>query len=125
MAVAAYTFFFTQIGKNLHVQRPVMPLVAFVQVDCDLYRHRIWHFTRDLLQKSAIRAARSRRVPNLQIVPLAQMFALAALVAHSQLLENFSGRRIVFEMRCENAVQGKVFKSVAQHFARRLRRVAP
>src|SRR5215831_13659291 len=38
--------FFSQITENLHVQRPMMPLVAFVQVECDLHRHGIWHFTR-------------------------------------------------------------------------------
>src|SRR5437660_24489 len=58
-----------QIAENLHVQWPVMPLVPFIQIDCDLHCHRIWHFTRDLLQKSAIPAARCRKAPNPRIDP--------------------------------------------------------
>jgi hypothetical protein len=27
------------------VQRPVMPLVGFVEVDSNLDSHRVWHFT--------------------------------------------------------------------------------
>ena len=38
-------------------------------------------------------------------IPLVKMLALAAFVAHPEFLQNLSGRRIVFEMRGENAVQ--------------------
>src|ERR1700722_6124872 len=34
-----------QIVENFHVQRPMVPLVGFVEVDCDLNSHRVWHFT--------------------------------------------------------------------------------
>src|SRR5579863_7617721 len=37
--------FAPQIIENLHVQRPVVPLVRFVEIDCDLNCHRVWHFT--------------------------------------------------------------------------------
>ena len=37
--------FLPQVVEDLHVQRPVMPLVGFVKIDCDLNSHRVWHFT--------------------------------------------------------------------------------
>ena len=53
---------FAQIVQDLHVQRPVMPLVGFVQIDCDLHRHGIWHSTRvPPIPGAACRTARSLR----------------------------------------------------------------
>src|SRR5579863_695800 len=37
--------FLAQVIEDLHVQRPVMPLVGFVEIDRDLNSHRVWHFT--------------------------------------------------------------------------------
>jgi hypothetical protein len=37
--------FFAQVTENFHMQRLVMPLVGFVQIDGDLYRHGVSHFT--------------------------------------------------------------------------------
>src|SRR5580704_19472781 len=34
-----------QVIEDLHVQRPVMPLVGFVKIDRNLNCHRVWHFT--------------------------------------------------------------------------------
>src|SRR5215470_2277953 len=34
-----------QIIQDLHMQRPVLPLVGFIKVDCYLDRHGVWHFT--------------------------------------------------------------------------------
>src|SRR5947208_6463339 len=34
-----------QVVENLHVQRPVMPLVRFIEIDGDLYCHCVRHFT--------------------------------------------------------------------------------
>src|SRR6202049_2686619 len=34
-----------QVVKNLHVQRPVTPVVGFVEIDRDLNSHRVWYFT--------------------------------------------------------------------------------
>src|SRR5215469_7023278 len=45
------------------------------------------------------------------------MFALAAFVAHAQLAQNVSRRRIVLEMRGKDAVQAEIAESEAQHFA--------
>jgi hypothetical protein len=44
--------FLAQVVKNLHVQRPVMPLVGFIQVDSDLHCHDVRHFTVPQLQHS-------------------------------------------------------------------------
>src|SRR5258708_17578669 len=35
----------TQVIENLHMQGPMAPLVGFVQIDCDLYCHRVRHST--------------------------------------------------------------------------------
>src|SRR5580700_2438733 len=67
-----------QVVENLHVQRPVMPLVGFVQVESDLYGHRIWHSTREpprsAARKSAlmfaIPAAVCRTTPNRRTDPI-------------------------------------------------------
>src|ERR1700683_3809011 len=59
-----------------------------------------------------------------ELIPLAQMFALAAFVAHAQLHQNAAGRWIVPEVRGEDAMQTKVNESVAQHFTRSLSRVS-
>src|SRR5271169_3865217 len=37
--------FLAQVIEDLYVQRPVMPLVGFVEIDRDLNSHRVWHFT--------------------------------------------------------------------------------
>src|SRR5437762_14366232 len=37
--------FLTQVIENFNVDRPMMPLIGFVELDGDLYRHRVWHFT--------------------------------------------------------------------------------
>src|SRR5207244_1707254 len=37
--------FLTQVIENFNVERPMMPLIGFVEIDGDLYRHRVWHFT--------------------------------------------------------------------------------
>src|SRR5229473_3705591 len=37
--------FLAQVVENLHVQRPVAPLVGFVEIDCDLYCHSVRHST--------------------------------------------------------------------------------
>ena len=34
-----------QVVKDLHVQRPVTPVVGFVEINGDLNSHRVWHFT--------------------------------------------------------------------------------
>src|SRR5437660_10407348 len=52
------------------------------------------------------------------------MFALAAFVPHSQLLQNVSGCRIVLKVRRKNPVQPEILKSVTNYFARSLSRVA-
>src|ERR1700693_1600720 len=36
---------FAQVAQNLHVQGPVVPLVSFIQLDCDLHCHGVRHFT--------------------------------------------------------------------------------
>src|SRR5579864_2952288 len=53
----------TQILQDLHVQRTMVPLIRFVEIDRDLYRHGIWHFTRASPIPAAItRTFRSRRI---------------------------------------------------------------
>ena len=37
--------FLTQVIENFNMERPMMPLIGFVEVDGDLDRHRVWHFT--------------------------------------------------------------------------------
>src|ERR1700691_5603422 len=37
--------FLAQVVENLEMQRPVMPLVGFVQIDCDLNCHCVLHCT--------------------------------------------------------------------------------
>src|SRR5579859_1833091 len=59
-----------------------------------------------------------------ELIPLAQMFPLAAFIAHAELLQNPAGRGIVLEMRGEDAMQTEVFESVAQDFTRGLGGVA-
>src|SRR5438067_1488313 len=54
-----------KIVEDLDVQRPVMPLVGFVEIDRDLHCHRIWHFTRE----PATRAATTRTARNRQTFP--------------------------------------------------------
>src|SRR5580698_5388246 len=51
-------------------------------------------------------------------VPLAQMLALAALIAHTELAKNSTGRRIVPEMRSIDSVQPQILKSVTHHLSR-------
>src|SRR5579859_8141876 len=59
-----------------------------------------------------------------ELIPLAQVLALAAFVAHPKLHQNPPGNPVVFEMRGKDAVQAKILKSVAQHFSRSLCRIA-
>src|SRR5262249_55882599 len=37
--------FFAQVIENFQWQRPMMPLVGFVEVNRDLNSHGVWHFT--------------------------------------------------------------------------------
>src|SRR5436190_22111940 len=37
--------FLTQVIENFNMERPMMPLTGFVEVDGDLHRHGVWHFT--------------------------------------------------------------------------------
>src|SRR5271165_278288 len=59
-----------------------------------------------------------------ELIPLAQVFALATFVTHAELDKNPSRSGVVLEMRREDAVQLQVFKSVAQHLASCFGRVA-
>src|SRR5215470_2074272 len=54
--------FLTEVVEDLNVQRAVMPLVRFVQIDCDLHSHCIRHFTRvPAIPVARCRTTRSRR----------------------------------------------------------------
>src|ERR1700730_2690050 len=37
--------FLPQVVEDFHVQRPMMPLVGFVEIKRNLNSHRVWHFT--------------------------------------------------------------------------------
>src|SRR5438477_11230971 len=36
--------FLTQVIENFNMERPMMPLIGFVEVDGDLHRHGVCHF---------------------------------------------------------------------------------
>src|SRR5690348_3933107 len=57
--------FATQILQDLHVQWTMVPLIRFIEIDRDLYRHGIWHFTR----ASPTRPAKVRTFPNRRTRP--------------------------------------------------------
>src|SRR5580692_6674562 len=45
MCSSCIHFLLSQVAQNLHVQWPVVPLISFIQVDCDLHGHGVRHFT--------------------------------------------------------------------------------
>src|SRR5579863_2288024 len=61
--------FLVQVIENLHMQRPTLPLIAGVQINCDLHCHRTWHFTREPPDKAPFLAARCRRARNRRTGP--------------------------------------------------------
>ena len=82
------------------MQRPVMPLVGFVQIDCDLHSHCVWHCTWNrfatklgLLALALPFAAKNSVAIHIhELAPLALVFALAAFMAHAELQQDFSRR---------------------------------
>src|SRR5215469_18927732 len=59
-----------------------------------------------------------------ELIPLAEMLALASLIAHAELFQNSARSWIVFEVRREDSVQAEVLESVAEHLLPRFGRVA-